>query len=208
VIRADRPPSSDAVEILAREVAYDGFIRVERYRLRHRLFKGGWSAEIAREVIERGAAAGVLLYDPDADAVVLIEQFRLPAHLAGFSGWQIEIVAGLLDGADESEAAVARREAQEEAGLAIAGELLPLHRYLTTPGVATETIALFCGRVDSRHAGGVFGLAAEHEDIRVLVLPYRAAMQRLRAGDIQNGPTVLALYWLAAHRRRLRRLWR
>jgi ADP-ribose pyrophosphatase len=78
---------------------------------------------------------------------------------------------------------------------------------MPSPGGSTETVELLCGRVASRGAGGIHGLAAEHEDTKVLVLSYRAAMQRLRAGAIINSPTVIALYWLAANRLRLRRAW-
>jgi ADP-ribose pyrophosphatase len=200
--------SADELEILDRETAYQGFFRVGLYRLRHRLYGGGWSAELSREVVERRAAVGLLLYDPRRDAVVLVEQFRLPAHLAGFSGWQLEIVAGLVDQGNETESEVARREAQEEAGLAIEGELVPIHRLLTSPGGTTEAVTLFCGRVDAGRAGGVHGLAAEHEDIKVVVKSYAEAARLLRSGGIENASTMIALYWLAANRARLRRLWR
>lgn len=200
--------SADELEILHRETAYHGFFRVGLYRLRHRLYGGGWSGEITREVVERRVAVGLLLYDPRRDAVVLVEQFRLPAHLAGFSSRQLEIVAGLVDRADEPESDVARREAREEAGLAVEGELVPIHRLLTSPGGTTEAVALFCGRVDASRAGGVHGLAAEHEDIKVVVKSYAEAARLLRAGGIENASTMIALYWLAANRARLRRLWR
>jgi len=202
------PPRDNAAEILEQETVYKGFFRIDRYRLRHRLFAGGWSAELSREIFERGSAVGLLLYDPDRDAVVLIEQFRLAAQLAGFSPWQIEVVAGILDHEGETEEAVARREAIEEAGLAVDRPLVPIHRFLTSPGGTTETVALFCGRVDSRDAGGIHGLADEHEDIRVVVKSYREAMRSLRQGKIENAFALLALHWLAAHRRRLRREWR
>ncbi len=197
----------EALEILDRKTVYQGFFRVEVFRLRHRLYAGGWSPPLSREVFERGATVGVLLYDPARDELVLVEQFRLAPHLAGFSGWQTEIVAGIVD-EGESEAAVARREAQEEAGVLIAQELVPIHRYMPSPGGSTETTALFCAKVDARTADGIHGLADEHEDIKVVVLSYREAMRRLRADAIQNGPTLLALHWLAANRARLRRLWR
>ena len=200
--------SEDALEILDRETAYQGFFRIDRYRLRHRLFSGGWSPVLMREAFERGRAAGVLLYDPVRDAVVLIEQFRLAAHLAGLSAWQLEIVAGIIDRDGESEAEVARREAKEEAGLAILGELLPIHRFLTSPGGSTETVALFCGRVDSAGAGGIHGRADEHEDIKVVVKSYGEAIRLVRDCEIDNGFTLLALYWLAANRAKLRRRWR
>ena len=200
--------SEDALQILDRETAYQGFFRVGLYRLRHRRYDGGWSAELSREVVERGRAVGLLLYDPRRDAVVLIEQFRLPAHLAGFTSWQLEIVAGLVDHGEETESDVARREAQEEAGLAIEGELVPIHRLLTSPGGSTQTVALFCARVDASRAGGVHGLAAEHEDIKVVVKSYVEVARMLRDGGIENATTMIALYWLAANRARLRKRWR
>jgi ADP-ribose pyrophosphatase len=198
---------SDDCEILERDVVYRGFFRIERFRLRHRLYRGGWTTPMEREVFERDLAVGVLLYDPAADAVVLVEQFRLPPLLAGFPAWQTEIVAGIVDAGDGAEADVARREAHEEAGIEIVGDLVPIHRIMPSPGGSSEIIAIYCGRVDSRNAGGFHGLADEHEDIKVLVQGYADAMARVRAGTIVNGPTVLALYWLAANRARLRRRW-
>jgi ADP-ribose pyrophosphatase len=116
-------------------------------------------------------------------------------------------VAGLLDHPGESEETVARREAREEAGLDIAGELIPMHRLSSSPGALTEMVSLYCARVDSRQARGVHGLAAEGEDIRVVVKSFRAAMSLVRSGEIANSHCVVALYWLAANRARLRRRW-
>ena len=70
-------------EILEKTRVYDGFFKIDRYRLRHRLHAGGWSGVMTREVFERGHAAAVLPYDPERDAVVLIEQFRIGAYAAG-----------------------------------------------------------------------------------------------------------------------------
>jgi ADP-ribose pyrophosphatase len=200
--------SDAAIEIIDREAAYQGFFRIDRYRVRHRLYSGGWSGEITREIFERGHAVAVLLYDPRRDALVLVEQFRLPAHLAGVPAWQLEIVAGIIDRPGESAVDVVRREAEEEAGLAIDGEVLPIHRYLTSPGGSTETVSLYCGRVDASDAGGIHGLADEQEDIKVVVKSYDETMALLRADKIDNGFTIVALYWLAANRERLRREWR
>src|SRR3546814_7835017 len=76
------------VEIAARDTCYQGYFRIDRYRFRHRLHGGGWSGEITRELFERGHAVAVLPYDPQADAVVLIEQFRIGAYAAGLPCWQ------------------------------------------------------------------------------------------------------------------------
>lgn len=196
------------IDIIEREIVYQGFFRLERFRLRHRLYRGGMSGTIEREVFERDLAVGVLLYDPDDDAVVLVEQFRLPPHVAGLPAWQIEIVAGIVDQRDGSELDVARRETMEEAGVAIIGDLVPVHRFMPSPGGSSEMFALYCGRVEARHAHGIHGLADEHEEIKVVVLAYREAMRRLRAGAIVSGPTVLALEWLGHHRAALRKRWR
>jgi ADP-ribose pyrophosphatase len=196
----------DAIDIRERKTVYQGFFRIDHFRLRHRLYAGGWSPELSREIFLRHNAAVILLYDPQRDTLVLIEQFRLAAHLAGFPAWQLEIVAGIID-KDEPAAAVARREAQEEAGLAVIGDILPIHRFLPSPGGSTETVDLFCGRVDAGNAGGIHGLTDESEDIKVVVKSTDEAFTLLEAGKIQNAFTLIALHWFAAKRETLRRLW-
>jgi ADP-ribose pyrophosphatase len=193
------------VEILERRREYRGFLRLDALRLRHRLFAGGWSEPMSRELVVRGAAVGVLLYDPARAAVVLIEQFRVGALGAGFAPWMTEVVAGLVEPGEAPEA-VARREAREEAGATLA-ELVALPHYVVSPGCSDETVRLFCARVDSRAVGGVHGRADEHEDIRVLVLPLDEALARCADGRIASSLTLIALYWLALHRVELDRRW-
>jgi ADP-ribose pyrophosphatase len=193
------------VEILEKETAFQGYFRIDRYRLRHRLFAGGWSEAITREVFERGHVVGVLPYDPMADQVVLIEQFRIGAYAAGFSPWLIEIVAGVIEEGEGPEE-VARRETLEETGCAVT-ELMPVTTYLVGPGGATETVKLFCGRVDATGAGGIHGKKEEHEDIRVFQAPFREAMARLEGGEIKNALSIIALQWLALNHDELRRRW-
>jgi ADP-ribose pyrophosphatase len=192
-------------DIRAHETVYRGFFRIDRYRLRQR-YRDGWTPEITREVIVRRPAVGVLLYDPDRDAVVLIEQLRLPAHLAGFPARQIEIVAGLIDG-DEDAAAVAAREVREETGLSLIGDLVPIRRFLPSPGGSTEAVDLFCGRVDTSNAGGIHGLAEEYEEIRVIPKSSAEALAMAESGAITNGIALLALDWFAANREALQRRW-
>ncbi len=204
--RGETPLDDRDIDLTAIETAYSGFFHVERYRLRHRRFSGDWSDELSREVFRRRDAAAVLLYDPPRDLIVLVEQFRLPAHLAGFPAWQIEIVAGLVDDGESAEE-VARREAREEAGLAVIGPLLPVQRFLPSPGGSTETVTLFCGFVDAGAAGGIHGLAEENEDIRVVVKPADEAIEMAEGGAINNAVTLLALQWFAVQREALRRRW-
>ena len=203
---SDTPPAHPDLEIVEATKAFERFLRVDVFQFRHRLFSGEWSALRSYDVLRRGQAASVVLYDPDRESVVLVEQFRLPALLAGSSPWQLETAAGLID-SGEMPAAVAIRETQEETGLALIGEPISIQRYLPSTGGSDESVFLFCGRVDATAAGGVHGLAEEHEDIRVAVKTLAEIEAMLDAGTIESGHTLIGLYWLLRHRDHLRRLW-
>jgi ADP-ribose pyrophosphatase len=192
-------------QLIEKSTLFQGYFRLDLYRFRHRLFAGGWTDEVRREVFERGHAVVVLPYDPERDAVVMIEQFRIGAAAAGMPMWQLEVIAGIIDDGETPEA-VARREAREEADCEIL-DLVPIYHYLASPGGTSESVRLFCGRVDSRGLGGVHGLPHEHEDIRVEVVPYAEARARLDGGRIGNAPAIIALQWLALHREALRQRW-
>lgn len=193
------------VEILEILPAYRGYGRVDRYRLRHRLHDGSQGRPIDREVYDRGQVAAALLYDPHADAVILLEQFRIGAYLTGLRSWQTEAVAGIIDPGETPEQ-VAIREAHEEAGLEVE-ELEPIFHYIASPGAITETVRLFVGRVDSRGAGGVHGLPQEGEDIKVEAVPVAHLQPMLADGTIANALTIIAVQWLLLHRDALRARW-
>ena len=193
------------VEVVRRETVYRGFFRIDRYQLRHRLHDGGWSEILVREVFERGHAAAVLPYDPDRDEVVLIEQFRVGALSAGADPWVAEVVAGIIE-EGENAASVAAREAREETGCELT-DLVEVCNYFSTPGGSSETVSLFCGRIDSRLATGVHGNKDELEDILVYALPFEEALARLQRGEINNAATIIALQWLAINRAAVRERW-
>ena len=202
-----RAPKADPrIEVLEKTTPFKGYFQIDRYRLRHRKFDGGWTGEMTREIFERGHAAAVLPYDPERDRVLLIEQFRPGAYAAGMEPWLIEIVAGIIETGETADA-VARRETEEEAGIAVSA-LHPIGSYLATPGGSSETLTLFCGRIDSEGAGGIHGLDHEHEDIRVLPLSRQEALDRLAAGAITNLTAVVALQWLALNHTELMRIWK
>jgi ADP-ribose pyrophosphatase len=141
-----------------------------------------------------------------ADAVLLIEQFRLPAHENGMEAWQAEIVAGIVEPGEELEE-VAAREAEEEAGCRPKA-LEKILTYMPSQGACTEIVTIFAGWIDSRGLGGVHGLDHEHEDILARVVAYEDAVELLATGRIQNSPAIIALQWLQLNRDRLRALWR
>ena len=174
VDRASGGPEADEdafveVELIETTVGYSGFFRLDMHRLRHRRFDGRMSEVITREVLERGNAVAVLPYDPRRDEVLLIRQFLPGAYFGGHPPRPLQIIAGMV-GVGESEEDVARREAVEEAGCRI-GRLERAHAFLPTPGGSSERVVVFCAEADLSSAGGVHGLAEEHEDIRVEVIP-------------------------------------
>jgi len=201
----DAGRSDPRVEVTEQTAVFSGYFRVDRYRLRHRRFDGGWTGEMTREVFERGHAAAVLPYDPARDVVVLIEQFRIGALAAGLEPWLIETVAGIIEPGETAEDVV-RREAREEAGC----EILALERIgavMPSPGGCSEVIELFCGRVAADGLGGLHGVDDEHEDIRAFALPLSEALDRLARGEILNANAVMTLQWLALNRTQLRDRW-
>jgi ADP-ribose pyrophosphatase len=193
------------IQLVESAVAYQGFFRLVRYRLRHELFRGGWSPVLTRELLDRGHAAAVLPYDPFRDEVVLVEQFRIGALGAPGGAWILETIAGIVE-PNEAPAEVARREAVEEAGCVIR-DLVPIYDYLVSPGGTSEWIALFCARIDASGVDGVHGLLEEGEDIRALVMPWAEALHALAEGRILSATPIIALQWLALNRDSLRARW-
>lgn len=181
---------------------YEGFFSLSRFRLRHTLYRGGWSEVVERELFYRGRCVAVIPYDPITDHVVLIEQFRIGAVKTQEHPWLLEIVAGAVEAGETAEE-VAHREADEEAGCIIR-ELIPIYEFFTTPGGCSEKLSLFCGIVDASELGGHYGLAEEQEDILVRVVEYAEAMDLLRHGKIESAIPIVALQWLALNRDALR----
>ncbi|BDH44547.1 ADP-ribose diphosphatase [Salmonella enterica subsp. enterica serovar Choleraesuis] len=193
------------VEIIARETVWRGFFSLILYRFRHRLFNGEMSGEVKREIFERGHAAVLIPYDPKRDEVVLIEQIRIAAIDTSPTPWLLEMVAGMIE-PGESVDDVARREAEEEAGLSV-GRTKPVLSYLASPGGTSERLSIVVGEVDAATAHGIHGLADENEDIRVHVVSREQAYQWVEEGKIDNAASVIALQWLQLHHESLKNEW-
>lgn len=193
------------VKILSRKRSFQGYFAVDEILLKHRLFDGGWSSEVKRELFERGDAAAVILYDPELEEVVLIKQFRVGALASKQSPWMYEIVAGIIEtgeGADE----VVQRESVEEAGLSLE-ELYYIQDCFPSPGGCSECVSLYAGRVDASKAAGVHGLEEEHEDIMVERVSLLRLKELLDGGVIENLPCLAACQWLLLNHDKLHALW-
>jgi len=181
-----------------RERVWDGFLKVDRVSVRHSTFDGSLSPPLDREVVERGDSVSVLLHDPARDVVVLVEQFRMPAHERG-SGWLLEAQAGVHKDGEDPELTV-RRETREETGL-IATHIEHVCTMFPSPGGLTERMSCYYATVDAStiEDGKIAGEPSENEDIRVRVLPRSLFLQRVKSGAVLDGKTLLLGYWMLAN---------
>lgn len=140
-------------------------------------------------VRHRGAAAVLPVLGGGSDAdpdILLLRQYR---YAAGGEIW--EVPAGIIE-PGESREECARRELEEEAGVT-AGELVALTTIHTTPGFTNEEIHLYAA----------FDLAPgtartdEDEFLQVVRLPLSEALRMVRAGEISDGKSLVAILYAA-----------
>jgi ADP-ribose pyrophosphatase len=184
----------DDVKILGKKSIYEGFSKITNYKLKHRLFEGGWSKPFERELSVRYNAVAILPYDPKLDKVVLIEQFRIGALKDKTSPWLLELVAGVID-KQQPEKKLAYSEVKEEAGLDII-DLIPIYSYWSSPGGSSEFVSLYCAIVDASKADGIHGMDDEHENILVHVMDSKDVFAAVKSGRINNASTIIAVQWL------------
>jgi len=178
-------------KILKKNTLFQGFFKFEGLEVEHDTFAGG-SLTVNRELLERGDAVAILLYDKHCDEVLLIEQFRVGPAARGDDAWMIEVVAGMLDAGEDAEAC-AVRESIEEAGYK-PYDIKYLGKYYASPGGTSESLLLYLGYVDKDKpvaAGG--GLMDEYEDIRSFWVSRQEAVAMVKNGQINSGAPMLAV---------------
>ena len=190
--------SASDVTIESREFLFRGFIQVEKVSFRHRLFnQPDYSAVIQRELIHRPEAAGVLLYNDQQQRFALLEQFRVGALNDSESAWQLEVIAGVLDG-DEAPEDCIRRESLEESGCEVQ-QLQHLFSFYPSAGACSEFFHLYAAEVELPKMGGIFGMPDEGENIQLHLFDYSELGTLLKNGRLRNAPVIMALQWLAQH---------
>jgi nudix-type nucleoside diphosphatase (YffH/AdpP family) len=151
---------------------------------------GTWQHQ-ERESYDIGDAAAVLPIDRARDRVLLIRQFRWPVFEWGYKQLLVEVVAGKLDG--DTPPDCIKKEAMEEAGIAISNPKLVSHCFVS-PGAVKERVSLFLADYDStapRAKGG--GHEDEGEDIEVLEMKLDEALTMVERGEIVDMKTILLL---------------
>ncbi|HHF0428133.1 ADP-ribose diphosphatase [Haemophilus influenzae] len=201
--------SQQDIEILGEQTLYEGFFTLKRIQFKHKLFAGGQSGVVTRELLIKGAASAVIAYDPKEDSVILVEQVRIGAAYhpeSNRSPWLLELIAGMVEKGEKPEE-VALRESEEEAGIQVKN-LTHCLSVWDSPGGIVERIHLFAGEVDSTQAKGIHGLAEENEDIKVHVVKREQAYQWMCEGKIDNGIAVIGLQWLQLNYAQLQQSWK
>lgn len=177
------------------ELTSQGWHVLRRTTYDYRRRDGRWVTE-HRETYDRGNGAAVLPYDPQRGTVLLTRQFRYPVYVNDHpDGMLIEAAAGLLD-EDAPDAAI-RREAAEELGVTL-GPIEHVFDAYMSPGSVTERLHFYAAAyspADRTDDGG--GVAHEGEDIEVIELPFRDALEMITDGRIADGKTIMLLQWAA-----------
>jgi len=181
--------------ITAKRVLFQGFFKIEELTIDHEAFSGERLQNVRREVFKRGEAVGVLLMDRTSRELIMVEQFRVGAAVAGEENpWLLELVAGIVEPGETLED-VASRECFEETGCT-PFELFPIHSYWSSPGGSDEKIHLYGAYTDASDALEHAGLESEHEDIRVVKVSWEQAFEWLQAGKLNNAMTLIGIQWL------------
>jgi len=146
----------------------------------------GSDETFGRLVLEHPGAAVVLALDAQ-QRVLCLKQYRHPAGMRF-----VELPAGLLDADGEEPLDVARRELQEEAAFA-AATWEPLTSTYSSPGIIAERIHYFLATDLTATGRGDFVLEHEEADMEMLWVPFDDLFAAVVAGDVTDGPLVIAV---------------
>lgn len=178
-----------SIEILNVENLYSSFFKLNKVSIKHTV--NGDVALYDRELFARGDAVTVLPYDYERRKVLLTKQFRIGAHREN-DPFLLETIAGIIE-TGESSFDVAKREAEEEAGLKLSDLELVLSCY-PSPGACDEKIDIYLSSFDSNsYSAGQFGLDSENEFIETILVDFDELEKMLKEGAIKNGITVIAI---------------
>src|SRR5579884_1501870 len=134
----------------------------------------------AREIVVHPDVVAMVPILPD-NRIVFVRQYRKAVDRV-----LLEVPAGGIDPGETPEDAV-RREMKEETGYGV-GQMRRLAGFYTSPGFTTEFMYLY----------EVFDLAPgtateENDELEVVTLNMDEAWSRVRAGEIADAKTLLAL---------------
>ena len=141
-----------------------------------------------RDVVLHPGAVAALALDA-ADRILMIRQYR---HPVGRLLW--EIPAGLRDVAGEDPWVTAQRELKEETGYR-ARDWRVLADFYSSPGYSTERLRIFLARDLEAVPAAERHFVPRDEEAHLLLgwLPLDEAVRKVFAGELHNGPAILAI---------------
>jgi nudix-type nucleoside diphosphatase (YffH/AdpP family) len=186
--------TKDRVRIVESTVLSDDWYTLKKVTFDYLRRDGTWQRQ-SRETYDRGNGATILLHSPNTGNVVLTRQFRMPVFANGHDGMLIEAAAGLLDNATPEERI--RLEAEEETGYRVSNIRKVFEAYMS-PGSVTEKLYFYLGDYDAcMRVNGGGGIEDEGEDLEVLEMPLKTALQLIKSGEIVDAKTIMLLQHLA-----------
>lgn len=176
-----------------KDILSDNWYTLNKYTYEYQKEDGSWETQI-RETYDRGNGAAILLYNKGKGTVILTKQFRMPTYVNGNrSGMMIEVCAGVLDGADPEDCI--KKEVEEETGYQINHVKKVFESYMS-PGAVTEILHFFIGEYLAQMKvsdGG--GAEDESENIEVIEMPFNAALEMIKNGEIKDAKTIMLLQY-------------
>ena len=184
---------SNNIKLTSSTLLSDNWGKLRKVKYDFRLKDGSWQTQ-EREVYDRGNGAVILLYNKEKGTVILTKQLRIPTWFNGNTdGMMIEACAGVLDENDPEECI--RRETQEETGYKVT-EVKKIMKVYMSPGSVTEIIHFFTGAYSDEmkisEGGGVEG---EHENIEVIEITFKEAVNMISSGEIKDAKTIMLLQY-------------
>lgn len=185
--------TSKRLKNISSKLLSDNYYILKKITFDYLLKNGKWVTQ-SREVYNRGDGAGILLYNKEKQTVILTKQFRMPTYMNGNAdGMLVEVCAGMLDEDDPITCII--RETEEETGFRVAN-VKKIYEAYSSPGVMTEKMHFFIGEyTDAMKVSEGGGLDSEHEDIEVLELPFKEAIEMLNSGQIIDTRTIVLLQY-------------
>ena len=175
------------------KAVHKGWATLSEITFDYKMTAGNWVSK-KRESYNRGDGATILLYNKEKQTVILVKQFRISAFLnEDKTGFIIETCAGMLDKDDPKTCVI--REVEEETGYRLK-EVKKVMEAYSSPGALTEKLYYFVGEYSEGmkvSEGG--GLESEKEDIEILEMPFKKALQKIETGEINDAKTIILLQY-------------
>ena len=180
-------------EISKEKIVYDGVLKIKKAKIIHDSFTKKERVKCNREILVRGDAVAVIVYEKNTNSMLFTRQFRY-ATTKSDGGWIIEVPAGCIE-AGESPVSCAKREVLEELGYQV-GDMEFVACFYSSPGGLTERIFLYSCEVNTRdkvEKGG--GALTENEDIELLKFPVNELSRLITSGKIKDAKSIIGIQW-------------